>query len=278
MNRNTPPLIRLAHPLAFAAFLEHIGAPVDGYFRRQGLPSLLKDPNAYVPLSRAWGLFEDVARREGEDVAWHVGQFTGDHNLSAGLLHKLSSAPTLYQALQRLIRLINSEASHLQLGIIEGRHRVLFYTTGYFSQKDQPGFGCSQAYQLEVYIALIRQFTGKRWQPKQIGVCASSVSDIVEQHFPDCRIRFEQPFSYIAIPRSYLHLPARTKPVAAGDHALITLTEKLNYAETLAPVDQALHFGGLSIHPFSGVPGGYLEADPVAAARTMRNKLPVPCR
>ena len=234
VNKNTPPLIRLAHPLAFAAFLEHIGAPVDGYFRRQGLPYLLKDPNAYVPLSRAWGLFEDTVRREGEDLAWHVGQFTGDQNMSAGLLHKLRSAPTLYQALQRIIRLINSEASHLHLGIIEGRHQILFYSTGYYSHKDQPGFDCSQAYQLEVYIALTREFAGKRWQPQQMGICGSSVPDVVGQHFPDCRIQLEQPFSYFAIPRSCLHLPARTKPAAAGDRAPITLTEDLNYAETLA--------------------------------------------
>jgi AraC-like DNA-binding protein len=234
VNGNTPPLIRLAHPLAFAAFLKQIGAPVEGYFRRQGLPLHLNDPNAYVPLNQAWGLFDDMARREAEDVAWHGGRFIGDHPLSAGLLRKLMSAPTLYLALQRFIQLVNSEASHLRLGLIEESGQVLLYTTGYYDRKDQPGFSCSQAYQLEVDIAVIRQFTGKRWQPTQLGICARSVPPVVQQHFPNCQILLEQPFSYIAIPRSCLHLPARTKPAAAIDHAPITLTRDLNYAETLS--------------------------------------------
>jgi hypothetical protein len=56
-NNSGPPVIRLAHPLGFAAFLEHLGAPVDGYFRRQDLPALCKDPNAFVPLKKAWAFF-----------------------------------------------------------------------------------------------------------------------------------------------------------------------------------------------------------------------------
>jgi hypothetical protein len=31
---------RLAHPLAFAAYLKHLGAPIDRYFQRQRLPAL----------------------------------------------------------------------------------------------------------------------------------------------------------------------------------------------------------------------------------------------
>lgn len=175
-----------------------------------------------------------MARREGKDVAWHVGQFMGDHPLSAGLLNKLMNAPTLYLALQRFIQLVNSEASHLRLGLIEEPDQVLLYTTGYYDRRDQPGFSCSQAYQLEVDIAVIRQFTGKSWQPTQLGICGRSVPPVVQQHFPNCQILLEQPFSYIAIPRSCLYLPARTKPGGGVDHAPITLTRDLNYAETLS--------------------------------------------
>ena len=80
--------MRLAHPLAFSAYLRHLGAPVAGYFRRQGLPALCRDPNVFVPVKRAWALFDDAARREDPDIGWHVGRFVGDHNLNAGLLQK----------------------------------------------------------------------------------------------------------------------------------------------------------------------------------------------
>lgn len=96
MKRNAPPIIRFAHPLAFGAYLQHLGAPVDGYFRRQGLPALCKDPNVFVPLKKAWALFDDAGRREDCALGWHVGRYVGDQGLNAGLLKKLESAPTLY--------------------------------------------------------------------------------------------------------------------------------------------------------------------------------------
>jgi hypothetical protein len=124
--------------MAFAAFLDHLGAPVEGYFQRQGLPALCQDSNAFVPLGRAWALFDDAARREGPELPWQVGKFIGDRNLHAGVIREFESEPTLYCALQRFTQLVNAEASHLRLGIIEGKEEVLFYTTGYFDLKEQP--------------------------------------------------------------------------------------------------------------------------------------------
>jgi len=57
-------------------------------------------------------------------------------------------------------RLISSESSHLRMGLIEGQNHVLFYTSGYFDLKDETGFSGSQAYQLEVLTAFIRNFIG----------------------------------------------------------------------------------------------------------------------
>ncbi len=220
--------------MAFAAYLNEIGAPVDGYFQRQGLPALCRDSNAFVPLGRAWALFDDAARREGKDLAWHVGRYVGDMNLNAGLVQKLRNSPTLYKALQRLCLMINSEASHLKLGIIERENHILFYTTGYFDLRNEPGFFESQSYQIEVYTALIRQFTGSNWKPEQLGICAAYLPKVVKQHFPDCRIKLRQPFSYIAIPRSDLHLPALTGQAARPLVSAPIMTDDLSFAEALA--------------------------------------------
>ncbi len=245
MIKNTPMMIRMAHPMAFAAFLDRLGASVPGYFRRQGLPALCRDSNTFVPLGRAWGLFADAAEREGPELPWHVGKSTGENALHAGSLRAIAEGPTLYQGLQKFLRMINAEASHLRLGLIEGKKEVLLYTTGYFNLKDERGFDGSQAYQLEVYIAIIRHFAGSEWQPRKLGICASSVPKLVYQRYPECRVRLRQPFSYIAIPRELLHRP----PIAAlnvpDNPARLVLTDRLDFAESLA----------LLINPY--LPQGY---------------------
>lgn len=229
-----PPVIRLAHPLAFAAFLEHIGAPVDAYFRRQGLPVQSSDPGAFVPLKKAWALFDDVAQREDLAAGWHVGRFVGDQNLNQGLLRKLEGAPTLYLALQTMISLVNSESSHLRLGLMEGRDRVLFYTAGYADLENEPGFSSSVAYQLAVYINLVRQFAGQSWVPEEIGVNSSTLPAVIQEHYPGCRIRVGQKVSYLTIPRTCLHLPIRTSHVVGGNSSPLILVNKLNCAELLS--------------------------------------------
>jgi len=232
MSNLGPAIIRFAHPLAFSAFLQKVGAPVDSYFQRQGLPALCRDPNAFVPVQKAWALFDDASRREDRMVGWHVGRFVGDHKLSAGLLKRLDNAPTLLQALRNLVRLVSTEASHLQIGIQEGHSCVLFYTH-YSGMRDVPGYSVSQAYQLEVYIDLIRHFAGADWQPREIGIEDSIYPKFLEDWFPDCQIRINQPFGYVAIPRSCLHRKIRSPHYESKTTPRLIETTKLNHAELL---------------------------------------------
>ena len=67
-KKSGPPLLRLGHPMAFTAFLSHVGAPVDRYLRRQKLPVLCDDPDMFVPLTRAWAFFDSTARSEDPAV------------------------------------------------------------------------------------------------------------------------------------------------------------------------------------------------------------------
>ena len=79
---SAPPIIHLGHAMAFAAFLSHIGAPVERHLRRQGLPTLCNNPNEFVPLERAWSFFDATAQHEDLMLGWHVGRFVGKHNLN----------------------------------------------------------------------------------------------------------------------------------------------------------------------------------------------------
>ena len=226
-------MIRLGHPLAFAGFLDHVGTSVEGYFRRQKLPTLCKDPNAYVPLRKAWGLFYDAARREDQYFGWHVGRFVGDHLMNAAVLKQLDSAPTLYMGLQRLVRLISAEASHLQIGILERRFGVLFYTH-YPGMSDEPGYTESQTYQLELYIDLIRHFAGANWSPTEIGIEAPNAPAFLGDRFAASRIKINQPFGYLAIPRLDLSRKLLTIHREADDKAPLVTPRQLDYADTLS--------------------------------------------
>ena len=159
-----PPLLRMGHPMAFTAFLRHVGAPVERYLRSQKLPVLCNDPNMFVPLARAWSFFSTTAQHEDPMLGWLVGAHAGDHNLNLGLLRKLEIAPTLFQAMQRLVQMARSEASHIQLGIHERRTDVLFYTH-YSGMREVPGYRTAQAYQIGVMLGLIRHFLGQHWAP-----------------------------------------------------------------------------------------------------------------
>jgi hypothetical protein len=185
-NKSGPPLLRLGHPMAFTAFLRHIGAPADRYLRSQKLPVLCDDPDSFVPLAKAWAFFATAARHEDPMLGWLVGAHVGDHNLNAGLLRKLETAPTLFQALQRLVKLARAEATHIQLGIAGRRDDVLFYTR-YSGMREVPGYMCSQSYQLGLLRDLIRHFLGRDWiNPWATSPCRETIC--IRQHAP-----FQQP-------------------------------------------------------------------------------------
>ncbi len=207
-KKSGPPLLRLGHPMAFTAFLSHVGAPVDRYLRSQKLPVLCDDPDMFVPLDNAWSFFATTAQHEDPMLGWLVGAHVGDHNLNAGLLRKLETAPTLLHALQRLVQLTSAEASHLELGMHERQDDVLFYTH-YSGMRDVAGYQTSQAYQIQVILGVIRHFLGRNWVPDEIGIEHAIAPAVAQKYFPGSRILTQQPMGYIAVPRAYLHRAAR---------------------------------------------------------------------
>ena len=246
-RQSGPPILRMGHPLAFAAFLEHAGAPADRLLRRRGLAVYCDDPDDFVPVRQAWSFFDDVARSEDPMVGWHVGRFVGDHGLSRRFLRKLENAPTLYAALKRFVRLSSSEASHVHLGIVERKHDILFFTH-YPSMKGVPGYELSQSYQLGIILDLLRHFLGRSWVPKEIGIEHQSVPRVAEEHFPGSRLLAQQRFGYMTVPRSCLYVPARCGDPMAGGRDSLVLTSEFDYAETLSTL---LH---------AHLPGGYPSA------------------
>ena len=228
-----PRIIRMAHPLAFAAYLRHHGERADGLLETESLPVAGESDDAFVPLQRAWGFFDSTAQKLDQNIAWRVGLFTGEQKLQQGLLNRLSSAPTLLSALQTLIRLISAEASHLQLGLQERRDDVLFYTH-YPDMKNFRGYHCSQAYQLGVYVTIVRHYAGMDWSPTEIGIEYPVVPSVTKELFPGTRVRPRRLFGYVAIPRTLLHLaPPAPAEGDTADGEFLLLTDQLDYPDTL---------------------------------------------
>ena len=242
-----PPILRQSHLLAFVGFLEQIGAPSERLLRQQSLAVYSDDPNDFVPLQRAWRFFDAAGRTVDPMLGWHVGRYVGDHNLSIGLRRKLEGAPTLYEALKALARLASSDASHVDLGIVERGHDILMRTR-YPLMKGVPGYEISQAYQLGIFIDLIRHFAGRSWIPEEIGIEYAEVPKVAEEMFPGSRILVRQRFGYVAVPRSLLHLAASGLRPESGDSGSLVLTRQFDFAETL----------GTLLHAY--LPGGYPPA------------------
>jgi hypothetical protein len=218
--------------MAFMSFLRHVGAPVDRYLRHSRLPVLCDDPDTFVPLLRVWSFFDAAARHEDPMVGWLASAYVGDHNLNAGLLRKLETAPTLLQALCGLIRKARAEASDIELGIHERRQDVLFYTH-YSGMRRQPGYLISQAYQLGVILDLIRFFLGRHWVPGEIGIEAAAIPSIAEEYFPGTRVLTQQPFGYLAIPRYCLHESAHRTAQENSTRDDLAHSESPDYLERL---------------------------------------------
>ena len=205
-----PPVLRAGHMLAFTSWLSTTGAPVDQLLRAQKLPVMCDVPSYFVPVPNLWMFFEAAGRNIDPDMGWLVGQYAGDRNLNSGLLQKLECAPSLYLALQGLVQSVKEEASDLHLGLYERAEDVLIFTH-YPGLSDLPGYDQSQAYQLGLFIDLIRHFLGKQWTPDEIGIQSQRSPVGIMPTFPGCRIRTAQNIAYVAVPRSELHRPALSR-------------------------------------------------------------------
>jgi AraC-like DNA-binding protein len=225
----------MGHPLAFAAYLQAAGAPVDRLLRRHSLPTLCNDPNAFVPLRQTWSFFDTAARHAGPALDWPVGGYAGDRGLNLALLHRLESAPTLLEALRELQRLAHAEASHIQMDIRERGHDVLVCTR-YAVLTDHPGYHVSHAYQLGVIVDVVRHFLGRCWVPEELGVRCESIPVEVRHLYPGARIRACRPAAYVAVPRRSLHRAVSRPLSGSASAAEPALADTFDFLGTLRSV------------------------------------------
>ena len=226
MKKQGPPLLRFAHPLAFATYLRVYGARADYYLRKSGLPTLCEDPAAFATLPKIWSFFDSASRSETPELGWLVGAKVGDSKLDNNLLRKLESAPTLLQALRRFQRLYKLEVTDSEIGIKEHLNSIWLYTR-YKGKRDEPGYHVSQAYQLGVFVGLIRHFLGSNWVPHEIGIESRLIPPGAAECYPGSRILTQQPAGYIVVPRWRLHQGASFRDQGIGNAEKFPLNDHL---------------------------------------------------
>jgi AraC-like DNA-binding protein len=218
--------------MAFSSFLRRVGAPVDSYLGYNRLPVLCEDPDAVVPLARAWSYFYYAARREDLALGWLVAKHVGRHSLNDGFLRKLETSPSLLQALRRFVRMATSEASHLQLGIRERQDDVLLFTH-YPGLKESRGYMTSQFYQLGIFIDLVRHFVGRPWVPDEIGIEHAVVPRTVKEDPAGSRILTQQQVGYVAVPRTFLYKATHRTEQRDDPEGDSVQAARLDYVDTL---------------------------------------------
>jgi AraC-like DNA-binding protein len=223
------------------------------------------DPKQFVPLRQSWALFDAAAQLEDEFLGWHVGRFFGDSGITRTLLRRIEGAPTLYRALQDFERLVSSEASHLEIRVVERPSEIRFCSQ-YSTIKDWPGYASSQSYQLEAYVDLIRHYAGPDWAPREIGIEHPTVPAIAREHFPNTRILPHQPMGYVTVPRSCLHLPPRCGAAGESNQRALVMAGELDYVTTLRTL--------LEPHLLEGYPSRSLAASLMGiSVRTLSRRL-----
>ena len=207
MIHESTPVTRVAFLLAYARFIEHLGAPLGHLLAASGIPEeLLDHPAGAVCLNSAFKFGEMACEATGtEHLGLYIGTQTSLKDLGpAG--KQLDRSTTVYDYLRRGIALydmlITGQRVWLSDHGVEVRLNVA--TIG------EPGIGPYQS-QLETLSAttmIIRRALGRNWSPRKIGLTYQSRENFPEDScFAESRIIKGVQTSYMVIPREALGAP-----------------------------------------------------------------------
>ena len=198
------PFTRFSSLLPFISFFNNIGAPTDRFLRAAKISVSYKDsPNKHIPLHSAYLFAEHAARSEGiNNLGLTVGQNTSLADLGPyGYLIQQSS--TIYEYLQKGIRLIDSETSGQRFWLSEYDGELRF--NSYISGSSDYGRSQADMYALIITINTLRKMVGDQWSPRELylaNIHSEKLADIPA--LADTNITVGGKYSSFTLPRSML--------------------------------------------------------------------------
>ncbi|WP_428355164.1 helix-turn-helix domain-containing protein [Methyloprofundus sp.] len=198
----------------FTDYLNQVVAPVERILRLVKLPALaLDDPDYYISSLAFWAFVEKMATIEGiPDLGFLVGKHFGANSLDPNYRKVLANTPSLYHALIKTCLAVNTGTSRSHMLVYSVRpgstqfcHRTS-YGVKHSNQQRMEWFA------LAAMIAIVQEFTGPLWRPKEIGLMSSHApSNLIREYLPNGLFRSNQIYGHINIETPLLSLPPLTK-------------------------------------------------------------------
>jgi len=189
-------------------------------FRQAALPmALIEQPKTQIPFSSICSLFDKAARETGDRLfGLKVGKAMKPNTYGLWVDYS-SNAPTLGQALQRLIRTIAIHQTGVEMRLVPTGKNV------FWSYRQVGGLASVQHtdHVFPSMISFLRIYLGKNWSPSWTTVNyskdqnAGQLIDAVQTE-----IRFGGQSIGIAFPRHLLTSPRRADPVPKLENAHLT--------------------------------------------------------
>lgn len=203
------PFVRASAFAPLVSLLNGIGAPVDRWFRRAHISTMLmSDPEALVPLFPIYRFIELAVRHEHlEDLGRVAGQRSSAFELGA-FGHALTGASSVYEYVQTGIRLIGelSRGTRLWLSTEDDMLRINQHLAG------PPGLGrcIADVYTLTLTISMLRRFIGPAWSPGEVRLMAGDEGLLGDRDvLGDASLVIGQRHSSFSIARPLMNLPVR---------------------------------------------------------------------
>lgn len=201
------PLIRNVVLLRFADFLDHIGAPTERWLEQCQLSEMRwAAPEQLIPLMRAAAFVERAAQKEGIDtLGFLVGQKTQATDLGA-FGQMLSGSLTLYDLLTTLERMIHLINSGERVQLVHQPDAVWLQCHLY--ALDRLADPQSHFFSLMAHLNVLRSALGPDWRPTEIHLVTRSHPALMNaKEFAGVKLRFDQRYNAIKMPRARLSLP-----------------------------------------------------------------------
>ena len=169
----------------------------------------MDDPDCFIPSRNYWDFIANIADRAGlKDLGFQVGRQSGANAADPGLAKRLRRLPSLHQALERFCKTVNTEISNVSLWLEpagNGAHN-LYYRSSY--DCEHQAYVHFQWYGLIAILNAIRLFTGRQWQPEQIGLAtAKAPGRTIRDYLPKARFHTRQADCYITLSNRLLGKP-----------------------------------------------------------------------
>lgn len=201
------PLTRASQIIQIARRLEEHGGSAERIMARARLPMWhLAQPDQLIPTRHIWLFMERAAQTTGGPAFGHViGDVDPVRSLGA-LGMRLSRSSTLYEALRTCCHQISLHTSNVRCWLIEANDHIWF-CCGAFVIADV-GLAEMEQCMLMQMIRIVRLGAGPVWRPTEVRLQTGPVPGLEESNaLAEANIRYGEPATAIAVPRSILPFP-----------------------------------------------------------------------